>query len=125
LHRLEPVIVAVSLAAWLLAVLALAGIAPLAGRVELDLHGFFAIAAALGWLAGNVFVNRARGRARRERRNLALTWLLAPPGLLFLLRAMAPAAEQTAAPFVPTYGLGVFALFFLVPVSLGRSDRAR
>jgi hypothetical protein len=38
--------------------------------------------------------------------------------VLYLLRALAPAREQIGAPLVPLYALGVYAVLFLVPVTI-------
>jgi hypothetical protein len=44
-----------------------------------------------------------------------------PPSLLYILRALAPQAVQHAAPLVPLYSFVVYALFFLVPVTLRKT----
>lgn len=117
--RFELGLVVAFSAVWLLAVLALFGVLPLAGTLDLDLYRFFSIAAVLGWLAGNVYVVRTRGREEhRWRKRLLLAYLVGPPGVLYLLRALAPTFAQKAAPFVPIYGFAVYAIFFLVPVTL-------
>jgi hypothetical protein len=103
----------------------LLGLVPLPGTLDLDLYPFYAVAAVCGWLAGNLWVARAAGLPRGLRWRLLLVYLVGPPGVLFLLRAMAPAAAQMAAPFVALYAFGVFAVFFAVPVTLRRSTPPR
>ncbi|HEX5758484.1 MAG TPA: hypothetical protein VF121_04780 [Thermoanaerobaculia bacterium] len=124
MKRLELVLLALFLACWAVDVLALAGLVPLAGSLPLSLYGLYGLAAALGFLAGNLYVQRSRDLPRPLRRRLLLVYLSAPLGIVFLLRAMAPVAEQRAAPLVPLYALGVFAVFFLVPVSMRLPSRA-
>lgn len=121
--RLELVLLVSFSAVWLLAVLGLFRILPFAGTFELDLYRLYSVAAVLGWIAGNVYVARRRvlpeGRGWRSR--LLLAYLLGPPGVVYLLRSLAPAAVQNAAPFVPIYGFAVYLTFFLVPVTLRAS----
>ena len=106
-------------AAWLLAIAVLFGILPVAGVLRIDLYTYYGVAALLGWLAGNLYVQRRRILPRGLwRRRLLLVYLIGPPGFLYLARGLAPAAEQAAAPLVPVYAFAVDALFFLVPVTL-------
>ena len=100
------------------------GLVPLAGALDLGLRGLYSLAVACGWLAGNVYVQRSRGLPRELRRRLLLIYLLGPPSLLALLRAMAPVSAQRAAPVVPLYAAVVFAVLFFVPVSLKGAFRA-
>ncbi len=119
--RLELVLLVVFSAVWLLAVLGLFRILPFAGAFELDLYRLYSVAAVLGWLSGNVYVVRRRvlPGGKHWRRRLLLAYLLGPPpGAVYLLRSLAPAAVQAAAPFVPIYGFLVYVIFFLVPVTL-------
>ncbi|HEX9737542.1 MAG TPA: hypothetical protein VGG06_36740 [Thermoanaerobaculia bacterium] len=118
--RLEIALLAAFSAVWLLAVLALFGILPLAGVFDLGLYRLYSVAAALGWLAGNVYLLRGRGlpAGGRGRRRLLLAYLLGPPGVLYLLRSLAPPAVQAGAPLVPLLSFAVYLLFFLVPVTL-------
>lgn len=119
LVRYELVVIAVFSVVWLVAVLALFGILPLAGLVPLDLYRFYSVAGILGWLTGNIYVLRRRALAGHGfGKRMLLAYLVGPPGLLYLLRAMAPAMTQNAAPFVPVYAFAVYAIFFLVPVTL-------
>lgn len=118
--RLEPMLVGLFLACWLLAFLSAVGVISLAGSLSLSLYGLYSTAAALGWLAGNVYVHRVRrlNPPRTLRRRVLLVYWLGPPGVVHLLRAMAPAFQQAAAPLVPLYSLAVSSVFFLVPVVL-------
>jgi hypothetical protein len=121
--RLEPVLVAFFLATWVVALLALVGLVDLAGSLELGLYPLYSTAAASGWIAGNLYVARSGGVARRLRRRILLVYFLGPPGLVYLLRAMATEAVQQSAPLVPLFAFGVFAVLFLVPVLLPRTPR--
>lgn len=116
--RLELVLTALFFASWSVGLLQFVGLVPTAGTLDFGLQGLFTAAAALGWLAGNVYVQRSRGLPSLLRRRLLLIYLLGPPGLLFLLRGMAPMEVQLAAPLAPLYATGVFSILFLVPVSL-------
>ena len=113
-------------ACWLLVFAAGVGWVELAGTLSLGLYPLYSLAAALGWLAGNVFLHRAQDEFPPGlRKRLLLSYFLAPPGILFVLRALAPAQIQQAAPLVPIYGLGVYALFFLVPLTLRAKRRPK
>ncbi len=118
--RLELGLLAVFSAIWLLTILAGLGVVPLAGTLALDLYRLYSIAAVLGWVAGNIYVPRSErlADARRFRKRLLLSYLIGPPSLVYFLRALAPSAIQQAAPMVPIYSFCVYALFFLVPVTL-------
>ncbi len=122
LVRLELGLLAVFSAIWLLTILAGLGVVPLAGTLTLDLYRLYSIAAVLGWLAGNIYVPRSESIAaayqQRFRKRLLLSYLIGPPSLVYFLRALAPRAIQQAAPMVPIYAFGVYALFFLVPITL-------
>ena len=121
--RLDLAFLAVFSAAWLLVFVTGIGWVSLTGTLHLGLYPLYSIAAALGWVAGNVFVFRARaGLEPRLRRRLLFNYYIGPPSLLFLIRALAPVAIQQAAPLVPIYSFGVYSLFFLIPVTL-RSTR--
>lgn len=122
--RFETVVALLAFVCWLFGLLAYVGLLPLAGTFDLELTAFFAVAAALGWVAGNVYVQRSRGLARAYRRKLVPIYLLGPPGVLFLLRTMASALAQAAAPLVPVYGFSVYAVLFSVPVSLRGAFRS-
>ena len=116
--NLELHLLTVSLGLWVLSVLHLLGLVPLGGHLELDYYELYAIAAALGWISGNVFFYRARDLVRPSRTRFLLIYLLGPPSLLTLLRALAPLEMQEAVPLVPLYASAVYAIFFLVPVTL-------
>ena len=121
--RLEAAVTGISVGAWLLAGARLswgAGEAVL----ELGLYGLYATAAAVGWLAGNVFVHRARRLAPRLRKLLAAVYGVGPAGLVVLTWAMASAELRAAAPLAAIYALLVFTVFFGVPVSLRRAGRS-
>jgi hypothetical protein len=123
--RLEPVLVALFLAAWIVDLLAVLGLVDLRGNLDLELYPLYSIAAAGGWLAGHVYVARARGIPKPLRRRIWLVYFLGPPSLLYLLRAMAPLEVHRAAPFVPVYAFGVWSVFFLVQVYLMPHPAAR
>lgn len=102
-------------AAWVVALLHLAGILPLAGRLPLSLYGYYAFAAVTGWLAGNVFVVRRR-KAAGDTWFLVVLYLFGPPSLVYLVDAVAWPALHQAAPLAPLWAFGVYGVFFLVPV---------
>lgn len=112
---------ALCLASWVVALLHLGGFVSLAGNLDLSLYGVYSVAAVAGWLAGNVYVRRRQGMPPPLARRFLVAYFSGPPALIFLLRAMAPAPEQLAAPFVSFYALAVYAVFFLVPVTFGRA----
>ncbi len=118
MRSFERSLAALGAACWALVILHLMRLVPLAGAVPLGLYGLYGFAAAAGWLAGNVYVHRRAGRPRPLARRLLVVYLAGPPALVVLLRAMAPAAQQAAAPLVPLYACCVYAIFFAVPVSL-------
>ncbi len=125
MSRLEPVLVAFFLATWIVSLLAVLGLVDLRGSLDLALYPLYSIAAAGGWLAGNVYVVRARGIPAPLRRRIFLVYFLGPPGVLYLLRAMASLEVQRAAPLVPFYSFGVWSVFFLVQVFLMPHPAAR
>ena len=122
--QLEIVLLGVFSTSWLAAIVVLLGLVPVSGTLHLDLYGFYSVAAFLGWISGNVYIHR-QGKlpADRYRKRLLLSYLVGPPSLLYILRALASRAVQSAAPLVPIYGFAVYCLFFLVPVTL-RATRA-
>jgi hypothetical protein len=104
-------------AAWLVSLAHVAGVLPLAGTLPLSLYAYYAVAAILGWLAGNVFVlRRRRAGAAPHRRLLVVLYLFGPPSLLYLLRAVAPPGLRAAAPLAALWAFGVYGVFFLVPI---------
>ena len=92
--------------------------APDAGRFPAP-SLLFPFAAALGWIAGNFFASRIKSEAFSRRRLLAL-YLTGPPALIWFFWAFAPREVQAAAPLVPLLSLGIYGLFFLVPVTIRR-----
>lgn len=122
--RAEHVAAVVFTLVWLVAWLTLANLVPLIGRLPLSLYQLYGVAAALGWLAGNVFVPRMRHVAPELKRwPFVLLYLLGPPSILGLLRALAPWEAQRAAPLVPVFATLVYGIFFLVPVSFRRMQK--
>ncbi len=123
--KVELILVAGFSVSWLLAVLAAFGILPLRGALDLDLYRYYSLAAVLGWISGNVYLIRKRALPGEGgwKKRLLLAYLLEPPGVLFLLRAMAPLDIQKAAPLVPIYSLAIYVIFFLVPVTLKNPER--
>ena len=117
---LEVVLGGFFLASWLVLALAWFRLVPLAGSAPVSLYGFFSFAAALGWAAGTLFVQRGRRLSPARRRLLRWVYYLGPQGLTYLVRAMAPVYEQQAAPFAPLWALGVYSVFFLVPLAVIR-----
>jgi hypothetical protein len=113
--------VALFLASWLGALLEKVGVLALAGTLDMGLYAYFSLAAALGWLAGNVYLHRRRRLPRVVWRWILPVYLAGPPSLIFLLRAMAPAQQQELAPIMPFIALAVFLVFFLVPITLAGS----
>jgi len=116
LKRLEIPAFGLFLACWLLAGAHGLGLISLAGALPLGLYPLYAVAAALGWVGGNVYVWRRRRLPRERWRRAAALWLIGPQGIPALLRAMAPMADQAAAPAVPLYAFGVGAVLFTVPL---------
>lgn len=103
---------------WLLTVAHLFGQLPLAGRYDLSLYAYYALAAAMGWLAGNVWMARRRRVDRRLATRLLIFYLFAPPSALYLLHAAASLESRRVAPLAAVWALGVYVVFFLVPVTL-------
>ena len=115
----------VFLAVWTVALAALLGLLPTAGLLDLTLYQLYGAAAALGWVAGNVYVNRSRRFPKPVRSRILLIYMLGPPGIIYLLRSLASPEVQAAAPMAAIYGSGVFFVFFLVPVTLKGSAARR
>jgi hypothetical protein len=97
------------------------GVLSLAGTLELGLYPYFILAAALGWLCGNVYLHRRRRLPREVWRWILPIYLLGPPGVLFLLHATSSAEWQELTPFFPFLASLVFLVFLLVPLTLGGS----
>ncbi|REJ76990.1 MAG: hypothetical protein DWQ36_04650 [Acidobacteria bacterium] len=94
----------------------------LAGTAPLALHRYYVVAAAAGWLFGNLYVARRRS-GTRPRSVLLMVYGLAPIPPLFLLRAMARREALDAAPLVPLFACGVYLALFVVPVSMAAPGR--
>lgn len=118
MKRLELIFVAFCFAAWVVSLLAVAGVVDLSGSLALSRYQLFSISAAAGWLFGNIWVQRCRKMPPAIGRRFFILYFLGPPGMLYLLRAMAPATEQQLLPIVPLLSMFVFAALFLVPVAL-------
>jgi hypothetical protein len=108
----------VFLAVWTVALASLVGLLPAAGLLDLSLYQLYGICAALGWVAGNIYVSRSRRFPKPLRSRILLIYLLGPPGLIYMLRALASNEVQAAAPLAAIYGCAVFFVLFLVPVTL-------
>jgi hypothetical protein len=50
------------------------------------------------------------------RRRALVVYYFGPPGILHVVRAMAPAMLQRLQPLVPLLGWGVYSVFFAVPL---------
>ncbi len=112
------------LACWAMFFLQVLGFIRLPLLPRLTLSELYSGASALGWLAGATYVQRTRHLAGSSRRPLFLLSFWGPPSVVFLLAAMARLQHQ--APLVLLWALGVFAIFYLVPVSfrsVGRGPR--
>jgi len=94
---------------------------PWAGRAPVGLYALDGVAAAGGWLCGNLFVSARRSGGRRG--TLLLVYLIGPSGPLYLLFTLAPLEMQTIVPLAPLWAFAVFVLFFLVPVSFRRPPK--
>jgi hypothetical protein len=125
IRRLEAVLLGLFLACWL--VLALTGLhlTPLAGNAPIPLYPLFSFASALGWSMGTLYIQRGRKLRDGDRRILRWVYYLAPQGIVYLLRALAPVADLRAAPLVPLWAFGVYSVFFLVPVFARWTMRGR
>lgn len=120
MKRLEAPLFGLFFACWLLAVLHHLGLVPPFAQLDLSLYQLYAVAAVLGWVSGNVYVQRRRRLPPDHRKRAAALWLIGPQGIPALLRALAPVESQALAPAVPLYALGVGAVFFCVPLVFGR-----
>lgn len=116
--RLESSLLVLCVGCWAVALAHYGGVISLAGHLPLSLYGLYSTAAASGWLFGNVYNHRRRRLPTPLKRRALLLYYLGPPGMVYLLRALAPVREQLEAPLVPLYSLGVYTVFFLVPVTL-------
>lgn len=121
MKRFELVLLALSLACWLVYVLAVFRLVKPEGTLDLGgFYPYYGLSAALGWGAGNLYVYRTRDLSPESpvrRRHLA-GYFLAPLGLILLLKVMTPIAFQRGAPLVGLYAFGVFSVFFAVATKL-------
>ncbi len=122
---MELGLLGVFLAIWTVALAAMVGLLPAAGLLDLNLYQLYGVSAALGWLAGNVYVTRSLRFLKPVRRRVLLIYVLGPPGIIYLLRALASYDLQASAPLAAVYGSGVFFILFLVPVTLKSSSPRR
>jgi hypothetical protein len=122
--RSETVLGGFFLATWIAAGVYVAGwLAP--PGLALSYYGYDSFAAAFGWVIGNLLVLRLRALGcptGRRRAGLVAFYLALPAGLVALLRAMAPTELRRAAPLVGLLGLGIYTIFFLVPLTLRRKS---
>jgi hypothetical protein len=120
MKRLPLVLAAFFVACWLAAVLNAVEVAPLSGTLDLGLYPLYSLAMLAGSAAGNIYSWRAGRLEPTPRRRLLALCVAGPPGLVTMVRGMAPQAAQDAAPFVPLWAFLVFAIFFLVPLLVRR-----
>ncbi len=118
--RAELLVVSAGLVCWAAALASALVGRPAAGLLPIGLYPLYSLAAALGWLAGNVYVARSGKAAPGVRGVLRLSYLVGPPGLLFLLWELVPTLLQRAALLAPIYAYGVYVVFYFVPVTLRR-----
>jgi hypothetical protein len=118
--RIELPLFGLFLACWVLAVARNLGLLSLGANLDLTLYQLYGVAAVVGWVAGNVYVQRRRRLPPEHKRRALALWLVGPQGIPALLRAMAPLEAQAAAPAVPLYAFGVGAVLFCVPLVFGR-----
>ncbi len=119
--RTEMVLGGFFLACWLAAVAYTAGLLPTPPPLELNLYGLFTFAAAFGWTLGNLYVLRIKARPEKVRpRRLFALYLLAPAGLVALVRALTDEYWRQGAPLGGVLALAIYTIFFFVPVTLKR-----
>jgi hypothetical protein len=114
--KIEVILAALFLACWGVSIAVFARLLRIDGAAPLGFYGLYGIAASLGWLFGNVYVQRTRRMDKRDRRPFWLLYFFGPLGIVYLLRSMEPLAFQRAAPFVLLYAWCVFAIFYVVPI---------
>jgi hypothetical protein len=120
--RTEAVVGGFFLATWVVALVYVLGWLGPPG-LALSFYGLFVFSAAFGWVIGNLFAIRLRslaGSPPARRRRFGATYLAVPAGAVALARAMAPTALREAAPLAGWLALGVYTVFFMVPVTLRR-----
>jgi hypothetical protein len=116
--RSEIILLALFLACWLLEIGVFLGWVRFDGSLPLALYPYYGAAMSLGWLFGLLCIGRTGDMERNPTRRFVLFYFVGPIGFLFLLRDMATIEAQRAAPFVPLWGLGVYAIFFITAVIL-------
>jgi hypothetical protein len=114
--RIELILLALFLACWSLSVAVFFHLVRLDGSAPIGFYGLYGIAASLGWLFGNVYVQRTRKMEKPLRRPFWVLYFFGPLGIVYLLRCMEPLSFQRAAPLVLLYAWVVFLIFFMVPV---------
>lgn len=116
--RFETYLLGLCVVCWSLALAHFGGLISLAGPLPLSLYGLYSVAGIAGWLSGNLYAGRRKRLPPPLQRRMLVLYSLGPPGMLYLLRALAPAADQLAAPFVQVWALIPYAGLFLVPLVL-------
>jgi hypothetical protein len=114
--RLETVLFGLFLACWVVDLLVFFRIVTVAGSLALSFYPLYSAAMSLGWFSGYLYERRRGDFPEPLRRRVFLLYFVGPPGLIYLLRAMAPLEAQYAAPLVTLYACGVFSIFFWVPI---------
>jgi hypothetical protein len=114
--RIELILLALFLACWGSSLAVFFGLLRLDGSAPLGFYGLYGIAASLGWLFGNIYVQRTRKMEKPLRRPFWTLYFFGPLGIVYLLRSMEPLDFQRAAPLVLLYAWAVFSIFFAVPV---------
>ena len=116
----EIFLLALGLTAWCVSLVSVLTGRRLAGLSPIALYPLYAAASIGGWGLGNLFIARTRGGGRGLRKLLLPLYLLAPPGVLFALWATAGKELQVGIPLAPVYASGIYAVLFLVPLTLAR-----
>ncbi len=118
--RLEPLLFGFFTLCWLLALVVFAVGRSLDSPLPLNLYHLYGLAVFGGWLSGNVYVQRTAKVPRSRRSRTLFVYLFGPPGLLFLTHGLSAYASQSRVPLAPIYALGIYVVFFMVPVSFRR-----
>jgi hypothetical protein len=116
MKRIELILLALFLACWGLSLAVFFGLLRLDGSAPLGFYGLDAIAASLGWLFGNIYVQRTRKMDKPLRRPFVAFYFFGPLGIVYILGSMEPLDFQRAAPFLVLYAWAVYTIFFTVPV---------
>ena len=78
--RFEILLLGIFSTSWAVAFILALRLVPVAGVLPLDLYSFFSIAAALGWISGNLYISREPTLPEdRYRWRLFFNYLLGPP----------------------------------------------